>query len=205
MLSTDPYNLSHIRNADFVDGAEGWDLAPAEPESIKATALPNYGRLQGRSGGMVGTAMVGTKVGDTFLWTRRSHKAPNRFSQTIRNLEPGRHYSLKMHVADYQHMLNGISNKHKHQVQIRIDNVLMLPDKSFQEVLGSCTVGGAQTKGKFSNENNAWVSFFHVFFQAKAEEALLTISDWKTDKAPGGPIGQELMFNYIEVQPGIRD
>ena len=69
--------------------------APAEPDSMKATALPNYGRLQGRSGGMTGPAMAGTKVGDTFLWTRRSHKAPNRFSQTIRNLEPGRRYSLR--------------------------------------------------------------------------------------------------------------
>ena len=28
----------------------------------------------------------------------------------------------------------------------------------------------------------------------------LTVSDWTTDAEPGGPVGRELMFNFIEIQ-----
>ena len=39
----------------------------------------------------------------------------------------------------------------------------------------------------------------------KATTAGLTVSDWKTDKSPGGPIGQELMFNFIQIQPYLEE
>jgi hypothetical protein len=38
-------------------------------------------------------------------------------------------------------------------------------------------------------------------FRAKGTTAKLTISDWAGDSDPGGPIGQELMYNFIEIQP----
>ena len=42
-------------------------------------------------------------------------------------------------------------------------------------------------------------------FRAKGATAKLTVTDWQDDKQPGGPIGQELMFNSIEIQPYIED
>ena len=30
---------------------------------------------------------------------------------------------------------------------------------------------------------------------------LLTVSDWMSNDVPGGPIGQELMYNFVKVQP----
>ena len=45
-------------------------------------------------------------IGDTFLWMKRSEKSPNTFSQEIKNLEPGRLYSLKMFSCDYQDLIN---------------------------------------------------------------------------------------------------
>ncbi len=35
--------------------------------------------------------------------------------------------------------------------------------------------------------------------------ATLTVSDWATDTQPGGPLGQELIYNFIEVQPYLED
>ena len=45
---------------------------------------------------------------------------------------------------------------------------------------------------------------WHVF-RAQKNTATLTVSDWTTEKEPGGPIGQELMFNFIEIQPYLGD
>ena len=38
-------------------------------------------------------------------------------------------------------------------------------------------------------------------FRANATTAHLTISDWTIAGGPGGPIGQDILFNFIEVQP----
>ena len=38
-------------------------------------------------------------------------------------------------------------------------------------------------------------------FRAKQTTAQLTVTDWKNATTPGGPSGQELMFNFFEVQP----
>lgn len=35
--------------------------------------------------------------------------------------------------------------------------------------------------------------------------ARLTVSDWTTDAEPGGPVGRELMFNFIEIQPYLAE
>ena len=40
-----------------------------------------------------------------------------------------------------------------------------------------------------------------MVFRAKGPTAILTVSDWASAKDPGGPAGQELMFNFVQVQP----
>ena len=48
------------------------------------------------------------------------------------------------------------------------------------------------------------INFHWIIFRAKAETAKLTISDWTNQKEPGEPggaIAQELIYNFIEVQP----
>ncbi|MBI3920874.1 MAG: hypothetical protein HY318_05590 [Armatimonadetes bacterium] len=214
MLSTDPYELPHIKNADFAEGATGWTLAPAEEGSMGTKSMAGYGALQGRYNGET--------AGDTFLWTKRSAKGPNRFSQQIRNLKPGRLYSLKLLVADYQELIQEKSVKEKHQVGIQIDNAGLVPYKSFQETYGSII-----SHGKFKpGENPLWSTYYFLVFRAGAETATLTLSDWVGDDRtgwpdewglqlnmgewskpakPGGPIGQELMHNFIEVQPYLED
>ena len=95
MLTKDPLFLTHIRNADFEKGTEGWTLHPTEEGSIAAKSFPRYGRIEGRFMGL-GRPADPEHIGDTFLWMKRSQTGPNTFSQTINDLQPGRLYSMKM-------------------------------------------------------------------------------------------------------------
>ncbi len=38
-------------------------------------------------------------------------------------------------------------------------------------------------------------------FRAKSPTARLTVSDWQSEEEPGGPIGQKLMCNFLQVHP----
>ena len=42
-------------------------------------------------------------------------------------------------------------------------------------------------------------------FRAKAATARLVVSDWKSAAEAGGPAGQELMFNFLELQPYLSE
>ncbi|MFH0965006.1 MAG: LamG domain-containing protein [Planctomycetota bacterium] len=187
-LTRDPYVLSHIENADFAEGLRGWTVDPAEKDSIFLGSKPHYSWMQGR--------YPRTPQGDTFLVTRRSAAKPNRFSQPIKNLDPARLYSMKMLTADYDDLSAGKSEEKTPQVSVRIDNVDLVPERSICEPI---TI--IHDYGPFTRKNLLWITYRVVFFRPKAPEATLIISDWKTDTEPGGPVGQQLIHNFIEVEP----
>ena len=197
-LSKDPYILSHVKNPDFDEGTTGWTLSPAEPGSMDTRNVPDYSYLQGR--------YPKTTHGENVLWTKRSAKAPNRFSQEIRNLVPGRLYLLKMFTADYQRFLlgNGVAPfkavEAKREMTIGIEDVELIPAESFQ-----ITYANEKSGKEFTQEKKLPITYHFLVFRARSEKAMLTISDWAGDTEPGGPIGQELMHNYIEVQPYLED
>lgn len=190
MLSKDPYKLTHIENPDFEEGLRGWTIYPAEKGSISVKSLEGYSWLQGR--------YPRTRRGDTFLWMKRSAKGPNVVVQTIRNLKPGELYSLKMITADYQDLMNGRSVKQKHVISIELENVELIPEKCFQHLFANCY---SHHLGPFNDKHRAWMNYHVRVFRAKAETAKLIISDWLSKDEPGGPIGQELILNFIEIQP----
>jgi hypothetical protein len=47
----------------------------------------------------------------------------------------------------------------------------------------------------------AWMNYHWMVFQAQESQAELSISDWSSPTDPGGPIGQELMLNFVQIQP----
>jgi len=186
------YRLTHIQNPDFADSTSGWRTQPAEPDSLAARTYPDYGYLQfryNRDG-----------KGDSFLWTKRSAKRANLFSQQVRNLVPGKLYSLKMVTADHRDLVQQQQAKKSHAVSIRIKNAEMLPGKkkSFQSIF---TNHYARPVGEFKGNKSFYMNYHWRVFRAKQPTARLTVTDWKNATTPGGPIGQELMFNFIEVQP----
>jgi len=189
-LTRDPYILPHLRNGDFDHGLDGWTAAPAEPGSITVKSMKGYSWLEGR--------YPETSQGDTFLWMKRSGQRPNTVSQVIEGLRPGRLYSLRMFTGDY----GDLSVQQKHQFSISLEGVELVAKKSLQHVFPNCY---SHHLGPYDAEHHAWMNFHRRIFRAKSPQAKLTISDWATNSDPGGPIGQELMFNFIQVQPYLAD
>jgi hypothetical protein len=189
-FTSDPHRLGHIRNADFEEGLAGWTVNAAEPGSVAAKTMDGFSWLQGR--------YPETTQGNTVLWMKRSGQRPNRVSQAIKDLKPGRLYSLKMFSGDFR----DLSARQKHAIAVELTNVEVLRDKSFQHVFPSCY---SHHWGPFNDKKPAWMNYHWIVFRAKGTEGTLSISDWLTDREPGGPTGQELMMNFVEIQPYEAD
>jgi len=190
----DPYTLSHIENPDFLEGTEGWRLSPATAGSIAPKTAEGFGWLQGRytRGG----------IGDSVLWTKRSAQAPNSFSQHIRNLEPGRLYSLRFFTGNYQDLLQGHSRVYKHAISVTLENTEPVPEKEFQALIRS---NYAHTFGPFDRDHPYRSNYHQHVFRAKEKTARLVLSDWTSREEPGGPGGEELIWNFMQIQPYFPD
>ena len=172
MLGSDPYILTHIENPDFEQQGEGWTVRPAVKGGIAFSTIPGLGRREGR--------YPRSAIGDAALITRRCPNRPNLVSQEIKNLKPGQLYNLRMFGAGRK------QPKKADQVAagVKLDNVTLIPAKCFTSVPPRQTM-----------------TYFWRVFRAKGATARITISDWASDDKPGGPIGQDLVFNFIQVQP----
>jgi hypothetical protein len=193
LLTRDPLFLTHLHNADFEKGTEGWTLHPAEAGAIAAKSFPRYGRIEGRYMGL-GRPADPEHIGDTFLWMHRSEKGPNKFSQTIKDLEPGRLYSMKMFSCDYDDLVNPKPKKieaAKSVATVVLEGVEVDAQRSFAEVYASSP----------EPKIPVCVTYHWNVFRAKATTARLTVSDWRSEKEPDGPFGQEQTFNFLEIQP----
>jgi hypothetical protein len=194
MLTRDPLFLTHIQNADFEKGTEVWTLRPAEDGTIAAKSFPRYGRIEGRYMGL-GRPADPEHIGDTFLWIKRSPKRSNTFSQTIKNLEPGRLYSMKMFTCDYQDLVQPKAKKleeaGKFIGRIELQGVEVDARRSFTETYASSPEPPIPV----------WITYHWKIFRVRDTTATLTISDWQSDERPAGPFGQEQTFNFLEIQP----
>lgn len=194
MFTKDPLFLTHIQNADFEQGTEHWTLRAAEPESIKTNRFPRYGRIEGRFMGL-GRPADPEHIGDTFLYMKRSAKGPNTFSQTIKDLEPGRLYSMKMFSCDYQDLIATKSKKLEEANgfigKVALEGVEIDEKRSFNEMYSS------NPEPKIP----VWITYHWKVFRAKERTARLTVSDWPEEKRPNETFGQEQTFNFLEIQP----
>jgi hypothetical protein len=193
LLTSDPLFMTHLQNPDFVDGTNGWTLHAAEAGSIDVKSFPRYGRIEGRFMGL-GRPPDPEHIGDTFLRMRRTASGPNTFSQTIRDLEPGRLYSLKMFSCDYDDLVNpkpGKIDGVPTGVNISIGDADVDVRRSFSEVYASSP----------EPKVPVCITYHWRVFRARAAIANLTVSDWQGEREPGGPIGQEQAFNFLEIEP----
>jgi len=186
MLSTDPYVLPHLVNPDFDAGTTGWTVEPAEPNGISTGHMAGYGFLEGR--------YPRTTEGDNFLVMRRNAARPNRIVQQIKHLQPGRLYSLKMFTGDDQ----DLSKRVAHAISIRIENADVRAERTIDHVFANCY---SHHVAPFDNKHKAWMNYHVRVFRATGPTARLIISDWRSNSDPGGPIGQALRVNFVEVQP----
>ncbi len=194
-LTRDPLFTNHLRNADFQDGLADWTVRLAEAGTIQARRFPRYGRIEGRFMGL-GRPADPEHIGDTFLWMKRTPRGPNRFSQTIKNLEPGRLYSMKMFSSDYRDLVDP-KKKTRHEAtpfigQVVLEGVEVDPKRSFTEMYASSP----------EPRIPVWITYHWKVFRAKGTTARVIVSDWRDQNAAAaGPFGQEQTFNFLEVQP----
>lgn len=190
------YMLDHIRNPDFFNTLDGWDIQSAAPDTMRARYLERYAQIENRYWHRDG--YPDDPAGNTYLWTKRQADKRNQAAQTIRNLVPGKVYTVQMITADYQDITQGKSEEKHHAVTLVVDGADLLPEGGYPSVAVSSPWSHEQLPFK---NGPAWFNHHRVMFRAKAPTARLTISDWAGPGSPGGPIGQESMINYIQVQP----
>ena len=189
MLSA-PYELRHVTDPDFEEGTAHWKIAPAEDGSISANQFAGYGQHQGRYPG-------GTTFGDTFVVMTRSAKGPNTLGQELRGLKKGRLYSLKLITGDYADLRGSKSRKDQQTISLTVDGAEVL-DGGFSYPFRSRGVKPFTRKAPF------WMTYHWLRFRATGSTAKLTISDWGKPDAPGGPVGQQVMYNFVELQPVLE-
>jgi hypothetical protein len=194
LLTRDPLFLSHLQNADFEKGTEGWTLQAAEEGSIQAKSFRRYGRIEGRYMGL-GRPADPEHIGDKFLWMKHSPKGPNTFSQTVKNLAPGRLYSLKMFSCDYNDLVNPqkktVDEAHRFIGTVTLKDVEIDTKRSFTEMYASTP----------EPRIPVWITYHWMVFRAKGTTATLSVSDWPNEKTAGGHFGEEQTFNFLELQP----
>jgi hypothetical protein len=197
-LSNAPYVAGQLRNPDFLNGTDDWTVEPAESNSMVVKSHKGYGRMQERHPYRGNT--------DTpFLWTKRSSQKPNVFSQELRNLEAGKLYFVRLWVGDYTELMAGVSKDQPRAISLQVDGGEVFDDwyrpKSYKDKKDTAYTYRSAQLAPFGAANPYYFRLQQIIFRAKGPTATLSISDWQSETKPGGPVGQELMFNFIEVHP----
>ncbi len=159
--------------------------------------LDGFGSLQGR----YYNYKQAPDHGNRFLWMKRSRLRPNACSQEIGNLQPGKLYSVKVLSGDYADLLNGEDAKKILALSVRIEGAEVSADNSFQEEWRSNDPSAMGSRG---GTYYYWMNLHRIVFRATSGQAQLIISDWLGEADPGGPAGQEIICNFIEVQPYLE-
>lgn len=187
-FTQNPYKLRHLRNPDFASGLEFWKVTPAIEGSVTTETMEGFSWLQGR--------YPRTTQGDQFCVMTRNAAKPNRIQQTIRGLEPGRAYSLKVISAD----LSALDKKQEIALDIQIDGAQILDDMKIDQPISSCYSHEVEP---YTKDHPAWFNYHWRVFVPEGIKADLTIEDWADSGKPGGPDGQRIAFNFVEVMPFI--
>ena len=186
----DPYILTHLENPFFLDGIQGWSVEQAEDGSIEEQNIEGLSWIFG--------FWPRTNIGDQCIRFKRSDKKPNSIRQTVKNLVPGKLYSLKLVVADK----NDMGKKQKLALSIKLEGVEIVKELSFLQVYPSNI---DHIPPGLTREHPGYLNLNRIVFRPKKETAVLSISDWMSPSRRGGPVGQEIIFNSIEIQPYYAD
>ena len=106
-----------------------------------------------------------------------------------------------MITADYGNITAGKSVEKQDAISIKLAGVEPVtgPDKNLQRSFPT-----RYSLGRFTEKNRAWLNFHWYVFRAKGTSARLTITDWAGAGGRGAPAGEQVMCNFIEVQPYLE-
>ena len=188
-LTNAPYVSDHLSNPDFAEGLSGWRIAETFQGSIGTNEMEGFSFLQGR--------YPRTNKGDTFLQMTRCEKGPNQVSQTIRNLEPGRAYSLKFITAAPEEL----DVNQTLAVTANLEGATLNKELCFQFVYPS---NYAHAHGPYNRDHPAFFNYHRLVFHPNRPTVELTLSDWASPTTPGGLVEQKVAINFVEVQPFLE-
>jgi len=103
---------------------------------------------------------------------------------------------MKMIAADYGDASSGKTERKRLAMSVDLADVEVIASKSFVS-----EIGGIRPVGPYAGKGTPWMNMHRIVFRPRDDLSRLTISDWTSNKNPGGPIGQQLMFNFVEIQP----
>ena len=127
--------------------------------------------------------------GPGVMTMKRIAQKANVVRQTIKNLRPGRLYSFQMFSGDPAATDLMTARLYAHSVHVK--GAELLTKECHQDAQrGDRAVPGS-------------ICWNHTYFVFKATNptATLEISDRPDEKTCGGPVGQELIFDFMQVQP----
>ena len=178
-----------VADGDFEEGLGRWKAEPAEGGSLRGDSRIGFARAVERR-----NSASRSREGDSFAVFRRSAKAPNRLSQTVGNLVPGRRYVLEYAVANLADVREPLPEDRTPDLGIAAEII----GTSFDPGLAVIDVLGGKVKGR--KPRARLLSVRHVF-EAKTSAAELVFTDWASATDPGGEAGVELAVNYVAVTP----
>ena len=168
----------YLRNADFAAKAAEWDVQPATAGSVQ---FKKIGDLPFKKGYL--------PRGPGVMTMKRIAKKANVVRQMLKNLQPGRLYSFGMFSGDPAATNLTTGQLYAHSVHIQ--GAELLPKECRQDF----------QRGDRAVPGSICWNYTYVVFKATKPTAMLEISDWMDKKSCGGPVGQELVFDFMQVQP----
>ena len=184
----------HVRNGEFVDGFDGWQVSAAEPGSLKADKLKSFGKWGMKRCFPNAGRPAKCAWGDSFAVFERSGKGPNVLRQRISGLEPGHAYELMFCTADRDNVVKKTHPPKDFVFNARIDGAEELKSLAYRH--GSVMLAMDRKAGRVVP---IIVTHRHVF-RAKGPEAEIVFSDWKDASTPGGAVGEARFLNFVGVR-----
>jgi len=187
------YYTNTVRNNDFDRGLDEWRAQPAEVGTIAVTNISGFGvNFQGRK-------MVERGMGDNLVMFTRSAKGPNRLTQRVKGLVPGRLYALACASVDADDYAKPIP---------RGDEVVfnlscgaggeVIPELCYQ--VSGILDRRPDCRGPWTKHPVSQRMLHRLVFRATAPETEIAFSDWATDSEPGATIGARRLFNHVNLR-----
>jgi len=187
------YALTHVRNPEFMEELDGWEVSAAEPGSVRVETVPWYGTNRGMH-----NYVYVYGVGDSFAVMRTAPGRPNELRQTIRGLTPGKTYAARVISGDYTDLRQGKGKGKKLPFSVVVEGAEPVPEKCDLDV--RLTHRGITMEPFIETKERPLINYHTVVFRATAPEAKLVLRD-RGSASEAAEAGRELLVNFIEVQP----
>ena len=187
------YRLDYVHNSEFMEGLKHWEIHPAQKGSIYLQCIPWYGTNRGMHNY---TFVQG--AGDTFVVMRTISNKANKLSQQITGLVPGKTYCARIISGDYTALKKNKVKKKFLPVSIIIKGGKIISDKC--NIQNSLALRGVKMPSPIKVKKPL-INYHMVVFKALQGKAELIITDRFEDGSTDLKEGDEVLVNFIEIQP----